>query len=229
MALPFALVISVGRYLFLFLSIYTASYSPCLQHVQLATVRWFNLGDDSRNFALASLLDVDLTASYRFMSSPLAWLLHDTDTDTHNVVVTMVRLLWDPGGVHLALLFALENHSEVLGYMLSSATMLISTMVPYSAPVQGAPETATWLTPRRRLRQWDPGIVYNAGTSCRDAFVDQVRSVAPTIADMFHYTHPVLSRPTVPNITVSIPSNVPIRFNAVDGAFCDDQDDYSFE
>jgi len=73
------------------------------------------------------------------------------------------------------------------------------------------------LTPRRRLRQWDPGIVYNAGTSCRlvccrDAFVDQVLSVdAPTIADMFHYTHPVLSRPTVPNITVSIPSNVPAQ------------------
>jgi len=79
MANPFALVIPVGCcYLFLFLSIYTASYSPYLHLVQtaLSTVRWFNVGDDF-HFAFAfTMLTVALTTA---------------------TAATSARRLWDPG------------------------------------------------------------------------------------------------------------------------------------
>jgi len=93
MALPFALVISVGRYLFLFLSIYTASYSPYLHLVQTAlpTVRWFNLGDDSRNRLSASRrLDVVLLTT-RFSRRAAMIVVASHPGQSHP------RRQWDPG------------------------------------------------------------------------------------------------------------------------------------
>jgi len=249
MALPFALAIAVGRYLFLFLLIYTAPYSPCLRHTQrsMATAPWTNRLIDPLPRIAVGLDDFDFATMM---------VAHLTSVNASPLRPPRRRRQWDPGisytlppcgrhpppravGVDVdvnTMTIRLDNNT--MARMLSSATMVLAA-APYPIFFQTHPID---LTPRRQLRQWDPGIgpwclcgrhmqlivlqmlgrmisyVYQRPAIRprrlpTDAFVDQVPptvdasvgltpSALATFKSIFHYAHPVLSRPTVPNINV---------------------------
>jgi len=210
MVLPFALVIAVVCYLFPFLAIYNAPASPCLQHVQSsrATASWIKRLSASRLDLLDYFDTIDVTmSSFAAAMSRNLWdpgirswtdrpsrlALLDVDTlalpssplhgvltydDVHNTMRRTVRRVWDPG--------------------IDPAAVLLQSLLSPSLRFLQLFDVATHRDPF--LGSTAPSI------AALDAFVDQVLSVdAPTIADMFHYSHPVLSRPTVPNIIFNNP------------------------
>jgi len=196
MANPFALV-SVGCcYLFLFLSLCTASCSPYLHLVQtaLSTARWFALADDSRNHrsidaAGASGSNVNDTRRRRRQ-----W---DPGITPMPRLIRSPRRVWDPGirlafSPMMASLYDCNNFALTVAtgttvralsiLTMPSAMVLPANMLHYHHPV------FSWDT----LRPMPPA----APTVDRDPFL---RPTRPTVS-MFQHCHPVLSRPTVPNI-----------------------------
>ena len=154
MVLPFALVIAVGCYLFLFQSIYTASCSPYLQHVQ-ATVNASSACElEIDNFDFA---DFVLTMASAMLTVATAHLL---------IPFVMKQRVWDPG---IALMTTVLTACRVNVNLVSNPGR-VSADRPKTHDVASV------------------GLLFcEAPTSA-------------TVQSIFHYSHPVLSRPTVPNI-----------------------------
>jgi len=220
MVLPFAPVISVWCYLFLFLSLYTASYSPYLHHVQLATAT-FSLFDVHYHFALtADHFAFTLRRRRRHVVAV-------DDDDVHNTMRQSARRVWDPGidpGIDFVFNESLSCHrlSASRLEVVDVNTVNVATMT-----VQALLSMSILTMPRASARRaWDPGIdpgnemplaptasPFNPMASLYPLashypFVDQdvalwLRFQCLPRDDnvlLFHYSHPVLSRPTVPNI-----------------------------
>jgi len=195
MVLPFALAPDGGSYtlfIFLLLSIALSYHHPhCVQLSAAARVNSvFN-----NNFRGCSI-DFDLTAGH------VSMLLHDADNATTTAIATTsTRRVWDPG-IALALACFDDVHSRVM----------IDVAGPSNVNVT-----------RRRRRQWDPGITKHSKNGSLHASIGSMSPIAsrqqqwdPGIPkhsknvstayasvgwqSLFHYSHPVLSRPTVPNI-----------------------------
>jgi len=194
MASPFAL--AVGGYLLIFLSIYTTSCSLYL-HVAKATVRWFALGD----FAL-------LTTSASTTTVAMADLPPMT-------IIRLIRLIWDPGiascaidrrvwdpGVH----HRSVGHNTTMMDPISIAPLNRSMRPPLRAHafVDGAALTDDrdlFLCVQRELVADSNVIVTMIPTTTSMDSVERsaLRPTRPMVS-MFQCCHPVLSRPTVPNI-----------------------------
>jgi len=143
MVLPFALVIAVGFYLFLFQSIYTASCSPHLQHIQslMSTVSWINVAVASPSCVAVA---VDM------MESPLP------------TMAPLSRFIWDPGGM---LPIAPVNGIDrpLVPLHASIGLMSMSPIDPVDVDRPPAPSASTTivahLPPTTVIRLiWDPGI-----------------------------------------------------------------------
>jgi len=94
-------------------------------------------------------------------------------TSTVMMTVTMMRRQWDPGTL---------NHSKSGRRPTSTSCRRPTTSeLPCFLPSSSSPTMM-----RLRRRQWDPGITAVGTPSL--------------VALIVHYCHPVLSRPTVPNI-----------------------------
>jgi len=226
MVQPFALALAVGSYsLFLFLSIYSASCPPCLHPVQLATAT-FSLFDVHDPFALTAahftftprrqhvalwLLTTMLTVanqrrrrqwdpgipkhiyatscpSYRqHIQSSMAtasWI--DCSIDRSSDVVgfddvdnTTMPRLWDSATLslfdvydHFALTAATVRHLSI-----TSTTTIEMPLAPVGFQVHQRPASC-FLLP----------------------LTPSALATVKSLACLFHYSHPVLSRPTVPNI-----------------------------
>ena len=175
MVLPFALVIAVGcHYLFLFLSIHTASYSPCLQHVQSAK-------------AAVSVFEVynhfTLTMAH-FMRSAIATMVMSSLAVMDSTTLSLtLRLIWDPD-IHPGIRFTAccVNIGGMVYQFLAQDPMMSPPVDPVlSACCDGVDWSSPWCYP-----------VMTPCSQCMSPFVNY--------DDVFHYSHPVLSRPTVPNI-----------------------------
>jgi len=153
--------------------LFPLSYSqPHSVHFSEATLRWFDLGDA-----------VNVT-----VTMPSFTLCSITAGDS-KVNVTMVRLLWDPGGIGMLPIDPVAGidrppvplHASI-GVVVHRelACCVISTLVPSSA-------------------HRDPFLAVSTVLLSTCAFGDQVPSVdqAPSL---FQCSHPALSRPTVHNI-----------------------------
>jgi len=178
--------------LLIFLSIYTTSCSLYL-HVAKATVRWFALGD----FAL-------LTTSASTTTVAMADLPPMT-------IIRLIRLIWDPGiascainrrvwdpGAHRSV-----GHNTTKMEPISIAPLNRSMRPPLRAHafVDGAAPTVDrdpFLLQPTQCYQSPSDAVLHLWHGALDlrAFV----SCPPATTLLFHYSHPVLSRPTVPNI-----------------------------
>ena len=185
---PFALALAVGSYLFI-LSIYaTLSYLHLHHHVQgaPATATWIDRGDDLTN---ASSLSTD-------HSKPVApTVLHFALTSTSTLLLTMKRRQWDPG-IRLAfspMMASLYDDSSVGSCDRSpiDLTPWLSCQVNEESKRHASIESI----------RCDPSVDGAAPTVDRDPFL--LRPIRPMVS-MFKYCHPVLSRPTVPNIISNI-------------------------
>jgi len=217
---PFALALAVGSYLFI-LSIYaTLSYLHLHHHVQgaPATATWIDRGDDLTNasslstdhskpvaptvlhFALTSTSTLTMKRrqwdpGIRLAFSPMMASLYDDSSvgscdrspidPTMNRSFAMVRRLrlrrqWDPGiakdGIDRSFHLPMSHSNGVVidrsFHLPSSHSNVVVVMTPWRLPCRLL---------RRLLR------ITAVGTPS-------------LVASIFHYCHPVLSRPTVPNI-----------------------------
>jgi len=179
MANPFALV-SVGCcYLFLFLSLHTASCPPCLHLDQtaLSTARWFALGD---GFALAN------RSSSSTMMDDLGFA----------ITINKNRGQWDPG-MPTSSTRLRRQWDPVIPMVLSliaSVCQRVIPMVLFSSPWR------QWDPGMRR--QWDPGMLKHSKTQfvLMSPPVPLHASIGSTCRCPFQHCHPVLSRPAVPNV-----------------------------
>jgi len=194
MAIPFALALTVGSYLLL-LFVYATLFSLAT-HVQFVHVQFVQSADPAcakmvtvHDFALASLLDDT-------RESPLSRRLWDPGIrSTECRVDPTARRQWDPGTWYRSpFAFGPSAHASI-GFGLHDVVL---TMMTVTMPSR---------------RQWDPGIAkdgidrsfyFELPTSHPNVVVvTMARTKETTLtpsASIFHYCHPVLSRPTVPNI-----------------------------
>ena len=217
MVLPFALVILGCRYLFLFLSLYTASYSPSLQHVQAMV-------NASSDFALTNRIAPRVTMAPRPMMPCLT-----------------LRRQWDPGiPKHIDVELTMSPidpgdgtdrppaplHASI--WVQAKATLAVPTKPTTSLPIvglcqadgdndhvglwlsyhalshasvdwQSSNRSSPWCYPFLSLQQIPPPTTTplisadrpaSGGLKCREVLIQS----------LFQYSHPILSRPTVPNI-----------------------------
>jgi len=204
MVLPFAPVISVWCYFFLFLSLYTASCSPYLHHIQLATatVSLFDCLSASRLDAI----DVN-TALLNARADGSNTMAHLTSVNT-----SPLRRLWDPGGMAMASIvrcssmLPLDDCSMlVLTWLLLTWLLLLFTVTMASTMLTDPSRPIVDSVAKMLL----PPLLSPSTTTmvARNESIDQplISSVTAlatvtSSACLFHYSHPVLSRPTVPNI-----------------------------
>jgi len=185
MANPFALVIPVGcRYLFLFLSIYTAPYSPYLQHVQslIATVATasFDFGVRRDVGVAVDMADVALLTTMVFI---MTFIKVDNVTSLTDYNLSASRRVWDPG----IWPNASRHHEPRTANDFGMSLALMASTMPTVA-------TATTPTNTRLIdRHRQPVCLLHAHHD------SMARPLTPSVS-IFHYCHPVLSRPTVPNI-----------------------------
>jgi len=223
-----------GTLWFTLLSIYTALCSLCLYHVQssMATISWINRSIDliaGHSNVVVVTMPLVSHEDGGFFALGWFWFCFYVDNMIPReeiVVVTMVRLLWDPGGVHLFKRFALTPVN--VSRMASLYPMASLHRSHRSMDVDLiAGHTNVNVTMVRRLI-WDPGIASWAiiGTmvmpvyfevfqrwQCRGVLIQSLFQHSHPILSrlrwsglwsliplLFHCFHPVLSRPTVPNI-----------------------------
>jgi len=201
MVLPFALAHDdSGGYLILLFLLFPLSYSqPHSVHFSEATLRWFGLGDASR--ATAVMVDDfalrhDVAVAVDTMESPLSRRLWDPGirppAPLHPSIGSMSPI--DPQVQHLQGVF---DRTDIIGLIKPFAPTVLHSRHAASLKMPTMPTVTTHPTARLR-RQWDPGIVSMA-TCCRNVLTWTV-NVVVVMVNRFHYRHPVLSRPTVPNI-----------------------------
>jgi len=200
MVLPFAHPHDGRSYLFIFLSIYATLCSLYLHHVQGAEVT-ISYGSRFDNVTICNNFSV--TAGN---SSTVSAVLSSLTM----IPATMVslspalRLIWDPGIV-LAFATAIPVHMAtmaslpILVHMATRVSLLMSTLL-----IRSTACCVNTTSP--------PFVCYlNRSSSCcclampwlninnTVSLVEFHPDIAPS-ASVFHYCHPVLSRPTVPNI-----------------------------
>jgi len=199
MVLPFALVIDVGRYLLLF--VYATLFSlatQCVESAVPAPLPWLY------GHGHSTVLCFALTSTNR-LTLPLSRRLWDPGIrSTSNMTMAIAsrrstssnidRLLWDRS----MLLHDADNATTLLAACrVMMARYFVLTMMPVTVTMQS-------LALRLR-RQWDPGVdhscYFDLPTSHSNVVVvTMVRITSVGWQSLFHYSHPVLSRPTVPNI-----------------------------
>jgi len=207
MVLPFAHPHDGRSYLFISLSIYATLCSLYLHHVQSAeaTIRWVALRDDFADFALLT------TMAFIEFALPAG-----------NSVVTMARLIWDPGialvthAIGLISPISLELPVSVFRWLNLRAWDPGSDGIDRSffLPTRHSNVgVVTMVQTNRSMRPWLPSASHlNRSSSCcclpmpwmninnnTVSCVEFHPGIAPSVS-VFHYCHPVLSRPTVPNI-----------------------------
>ena len=200
MALPFPLasIDGGGSYLFI-LSIYDAlSFFHLYVQGALATAMWI---------ALTSTLSLTMMTSMRTATMASLWRFR-TVTMAYLPPMTTVRFIWDPGIASCAICLFKTFAPTVLHSRRSGISMLridrppvpFHASIGWMSPIDESlfhychPVSYPVLPCPSPRRIWDPGIL--------------LASMANTVAtassvgwqSLFHYSHPVLSRPTVPNI-----------------------------
>jgi len=165
-------------------------------------------------------------ASRRSTSSNIDWLLwnrsmllHDADNATTLLAaccvnVTMVRrLIWDPGIASCAVgtmpvylevfrqwqwdhasIPSRSHYSHVQRELVADSNVIV-TMIPTTPSVVTMIRFTALIDHDRRV--WDPGIHRSVG---RNTTLSVLATAAALIQSLFQYSHPVLSRPIVPNI-----------------------------
>jgi len=249
MVLPFALVIAVGcGYLFLFLSIYTASYSPYLQHVSgakatvlcsrrcvtMATARHFVLtmmtvtatmsvrplrqqwDPGIPNSSKSISIDVDLTMlpiapgdgidrppaplhasiwvqAKATLAVPTKPTISSTVATVYPTPMTTVRLTWEEATMARPLFLAQETTMAQYPTMAIASRRWSQDVDPMFDP---SPTMLLLLPPVDRSSSCCclPSPTHDAQT---------LSTTEPSLAThnpnpLFHYSHPVLSWPTVP-------------------------------
>mgnify|MGYP000464332964 CR=1 FL=1 len=226
MVLPFAL--AVGSYPILFLLLSILLYHSQLHSVQLsgATLGWFDLGDDfaSTNFALTSI-EFDLpTGHSNVVVVTMPFVSHE---DGGLFALRDDRRLWDPGihqfvGRNTTMFDPIATMMDLLMPLIPAHVALRLDVVGVDVDntmrrlwdpgirstaraQRGAPATDTWINLSNRM----------ASTSLFGQTIDldplrpmptttlptnTCRRALALIQSLFQYFHPVLSRPTVPNI-----------------------------
>jgi len=196
MAIPFALAVG-GYSLILFLSIYATSCSLyLLVQSAKATVRWFALGDDFDFATMASVMMTAVRALLLILTMPSA------STMTVTMAMTVIRLIWDPGIASRAIGLFKTFAPTVLYSRCATSSMpspLVSMFHYHRGTSCGVAMVSASIEPIRcdPFLPWRAPVDGAAPTVDRDPFL--LRPTRPMIV-MFQYCHPVLSRPTVPNI-----------------------------
>ena len=212
MAKPFALAPNGGGYLiFLFLLLSIPLLYSQLHLVQLS----FDLGDDIdvlTMFAIELPVNVPMPRRRRQWDpginvtqaclTPTVTTASTMSTDSLDATLSTSPScpVWDPSPTMpppAAEMPLAPTASMTTVRALSPSLWLLNSLVC------GVPQ-------RRRRRQWDPGILKCSknGTTTTvdrdwsrvDRSIDHSMSLALSIQSLFQYSHPVLSRPTVPNI-----------------------------
>ena len=196
MVLPFALALAVGGYcLFFFLYAYATllSFPPQFVKSVLST-------GVSQSFVTDAHRRINKSSRCDGVDSPL----------TMTVTMTTARFIWDPGGNNpynatlTTHLIALTNTTAIATTRVrawdpgSLVATMASLVAPFALAVRGylliflsIYATSCSLYPARAKMVTVPR--YHDKTSVTVA-------CPPATASLFHYSHPVLSRPTVPNI-----------------------------
>jgi len=199
MVLPFALVIDVGHYLFLFLSIYTASCYPYLEHVQssMATASWINDLSIDRGRRLAMTVTVTMPS---FAIDDFALRCNVAVDDVDTMESPLSRRLWDPG-IHFnvntmtTMMEACNESNPVDRIDRPPAPMSPIDLTPASTMSTDFLLLDAWLLLSTML----VGINSSSLSDTPTWPIDQVPSV-DQVPSLFQYCHPTLSRPTVPNV-----------------------------
>jgi len=117
--------------------------------------------------------------------------LSDFPTQAEAPSVRPLQRQWDPGMPNHSKSISIDVEHDVNTLQSSHFDDFVLTMMTVTMPSFALPPPST-----RLRRQWDPGIAKD-GIDIRSR--PMARPLTPSVS-IFHCCHPVLSRPTVPNV-----------------------------
>lgn len=223
MELPFALALAVGSHsVFIFVLLSTVlsfSQLPCVQPAEAASGR-FTIHDlfavtasklTSDNSAAVTKVCAIHTAPRRsFVAHPFVPDVHDFSASVRRAHEH--RRVWDPG------------IRSTVSRMPSALTVATACLTPMAATMASTMSAVATACTQSACRNGDDAVAIAPPSSILGVTCQVDGAHNPKL--LFHCSHPVLSRPTVPNIWAQVPT---IHFffgcDVADDAFRDDQDD----